>query len=1179
MKLNVIMLGLLILVVLVGALYQSYFKPKEETIYVAFIGPMSEQGKSETELTAGQIMARAVELYFEEINKKRDQLKGKKIELIRFDDKNECATTAKDEAERIVAENQVLAVIGHWYSSCSTKGGETYKKYGIPAITPGSVDPGVTKGNEWYFRNIYTTKDSGQFLAYYVNKILKLNQVTIIHETAAYGAYLAKVFEETANQLQMQVQHKWAFEPNSPQQKEQFSQIVEQLKSNKDQAGAIFLSVQASEGVELVKLLKLAGITNPILGESSFSEQTFVNGFNDFAEEKANPGHYTNDIYVATPLLFDTANEKAQLFKEAYRKKYHVDPDWSAAYAYDTAMILVKAISEADIKGELTMLATDRQKIRDKLASYTNSHDALEGTTGFNYFDENRNAQKPVAIGVYKNKQLISALTQFQVVRNPNEISDLEQALQDERVLLIDNKYMYKTNVVYTGIKINEISDFDLKTLTFNLDFDLWFRFQGDRKTEATLSATGNANSRSETEFKPQQIEFSNGIGEMEFVDNKPGTQRDSAKDKTNTNKTNQGIMKLIDGKEKDRIQYHIYKVRSRFRADFLTSQYAYKQHILGVQFHHRYFTRNNLIYVTDLLGMGDDPLKTMKETQVLSPASGWLLDQVRFFQDVAKKFSLGDPNYLNVQGGTIEYSRFNAGIEIKKNEFTLRGTIPESYAYNLLLASIIVILVLNIFSKKFRHLSKLVWFLQAILAFILLLSGEVLLIKGLADQLDIYEIKSIIRIFDILWWLIPAFLLNLASESFIWTPIEEKSGRLIPNIVRLFLAFIIYFLAVVGIIAFVYEQQLTSILATSGVIAMIIGLAIQINISNIFSGIAINIERPFRIGDWVQIGTYEEGEIVDITWRTTRIRNRADCILSIPNSIASESAILNFCYPDDTYWLWPTVYVHPMHPPARVKKILLDALLSTEKVLKDPEPVVIFTGINEWAASYWIAFCADDYASKFSILEDVWTRVWFHLNRAGITPAVQRQEIHWFKGIKERGGEEATKPITLLQEIDIFKPFSEKAKFYLSERIGRHRFQAHETIVKQGDRGNSLFIIVEGVVSVQVLTEEGKNKEVARLGAGNFFGEMALLTGEDRTATVVALVDTYLFELTKTDIKPLLEEQPEVSEMISKVLTQRQLSTISQIHEQHDIEIETEAVYKRFLNRIENFFGLGERQ
>ena len=82
MKLNIIMLGLLILIVLIVAFYQSYFKPKEETIYVAFIGPMSEQGKSETELTAGQMMARAVEFYFETINKKRDKIKGKKIELI-----------------------------------------------------------------------------------------------------------------------------------------------------------------------------------------------------------------------------------------------------------------------------------------------------------------------------------------------------------------------------------------------------------------------------------------------------------------------------------------------------------------------------------------------------------------------------------------------------------------------------------------------------------------------------------------------------------------------------------------------------------------------------------------------------------------------------------------------------------------------------------------------------------------------------------------------------------------------------------------------------------------------------------------------------------------------------------------------------------------------------------------
>jgi branched-chain amino acid transport system substrate-binding protein len=215
------------------------------------------------------------------------------------------------------------------------------------------------------------------------------------------------------------------------------------------------------------------------------------------------------------------------------------------------------------------------------------------------------------------------------------------------------------------------------------------------------------------------------------------------------------------------------------------------------------------------------------------------------------------------------------------------------------------------------------------------------------------------------------------------------------------------------------------------------------------------------------------------------------------------------------------------------------------------------------------------DYTWQLLHEECVWTRIWIHLNRAGIAPAIQRQEIHFFKGVKERGEEVATKPITLLQEIDIFRPFSQDAKEYLSAHIRRHRTSAGEVIVRQGDAGNSLFILVEGVVGVRVRSKEGEIIEVARLGSGNFFGEMALLTGEERTATVVALTDTHLYEITKENIAGLMAEQPEVSELISKVLTQRQLMTQSQMNVRHDIEIEEEALYRRLLGKIENFFGL----
>jgi len=1152
MKTNFIMLIIIIILFFISwPLVQNYFHEEKQPIRIAFIGPMSGKGAA-----AGELMSNAIKLYFEEINREREKKNRRKFKLDIFNDENGCSEKAKEEALKIVNENKAVAVIGHWYSSCSITGGKIYKTYGFPAITPGSVKKEVTEGNEWYFRNIYNASASGQFLAYYIKKVLGLNHVTIIHDNSGYGSYLATEFKKSARQLDMNIKHQWDFRSTDKNKDLFFEEIVHQLKANAQEPGAILLAVQASEGIPLVKLIKDADIKHHIISGSGFSEQTFVDGFDKFPKEIGNPGFYTNDIYVATPLIFDTANEMAQEFKETYFAKYGQEPDWSAAYAYDTAMLLVKAIEQLDdaaekddkdelheITGNQESIKVERERIRKALNKFNEPGVAVEGTTGFNYFDENRDAQKPVTIGVYKNKKLVSALTQFQVVRNPNEVPNLEAEIKKEtRVLKIGENNYYKTNVVYTGIKINNISYID-KNLTFLLDFNIWFRSRSD--------------------FNPQDIEFINVADKVE-------------KDAAVIEKIEEQLKRPLKEETKNQMTYRLYRIKSYFKADFFSNDYIYKQRTLGVSFHHKSLTRNNLIYVTDVLGMGNNQsvLEEMRNKQVLNQTTGWSIVNPMFFQNIAKKSSLGNPEYLNMQGGKVEYSQFNAIIQIKKNEFTLRGKIDEQYAYYIMWICLISILLLHKLSNKYKKFSRLIWFFESIFAFILLLSGEVLLVYKLSENIETYNIKFVIRIFDMLWWIIPAILVNLASEHFIWTPIEQRTSRQIPNIVRLFLAFIIYFFAVVGIIAFVYDQQLTSILATSGVIAMIIGLAIQINISNIFSGIAINMERPFRLRDWVKIGDFDEGEVIDITWRTTRIKTRKECILCIPNSIASESPILNFCYPDEVYWLWPTVYVHPMHHPERVNKILLDALLSSKKVLKDPAPVVLFTGINEWAASYWIAFCANNYADKHFILQDVWTRVWLHLNRAGITPAVQRQEVHFFKGVKERGGKEATKPITLLKEIDLFKPFSEEAKQNISQKIRHHRFEQDDEIVQQGDAGDSLFIIVEGVVAVQVKTNDGRIEEAARLGAGNFFGEMALLTGEERKATVIALADTYLFELTKADIKPLINDEPEVSELISKVLSRRQdvIDSI-QKHIKHDVKIQ-KTKFNELLDKINIFFG-----
>jgi branched-chain amino acid transport system substrate-binding protein len=783
--------------------------------------------------------------------------------------------------------------------------------------------------------------------------------------------------------------------------------------------------MQAVEGIKLVKLIKEANLKNTLIGETSFSEQAFVNGFQSFPKEQLNPGYYTNDIYVATPLIFDTANESALQFQEDYRAKYQQEPDWSAAYAYDTAMVLINAIKKKHIQGQPKTLKRDREQIRDYLANQIYIEKAIKGITGFNYFDENRDSQKPVVMGVYKNNHLISALTQLQIIKNINEIPDLNLALKNEQVLLINDQYLYKTNVVYTGIEINKISDIDLKTLTYTLDFHLWFRFRDH--------------------FNPKNIKFFNAVEPISLGEPEIETR---------------GSM-----------TYHIYHVKGIFLADFMSQHNAFKQHTLGIHFSHRDLNRNHLIYVTDVLGMSLNQKKSVVERLqkylVLSPLTDWTLQKVWFFQDIVQISSLGRFNSLNLPENTIKYSRFNMRIKIKKDEFALRGMIPTDWAVHLVIFSGIVILILMIvdnnkklfFPEYQANLSEItfwknlrlkalylsifnnlkhrpyhselltsfdpnygetnvyrasldypVWLLQLLFTSLLLLSSEVVLVNQLAESLH-YQPQLIITIFDILWWWLPALFINIAIKRFIWRPLEKRSGRSIPNVIRIVVTFLIYLLAFFGIIAFVYEQTITSLLATSGVVAMIIGLAIQANLSNIFSGVVINLERPFRVGDSVKIGSFEEGVVIDVNWRTTRIKARNGHVLSIPNSKAAESDIQNYNYIYGFYYLWPTVYVDPIHPPQLVQDVLLEAILAVkEGVLKNPAPSILFSGVNEWAAVYWVVFGIANYQERFSILDDVWRSIWTHLDKAGILFAIKRQELYLFQGQKERG-KKATEP------------------------------------------------------------------------------------------------------------------------------------------------------------------------
>ncbi|KPA15417.1 membrane protein containing Mechanosensitive ion channel MscS [Candidatus Magnetomorum sp. HK-1] len=1122
-----IVLCILTLISLPAIYYYTHHIKKVDSIRIAVVGPMT--GKYAVN---GESFVQGIKLCFRHLAETHSS-NYLPVSFDTFDDQNN-SEQAHKMAKAIVKENRHVAVIGHHYSSCSISAGKIYKKYCIPAISPASTNINVTLDNDWYFRTIFNDYLQSKYLAIYVKEVLNKKRVSIIHEDLKYGAYLGQVFENECKKLGLSIAYKRTFEVNDPQQDKILENIIDQLATKND-IGILFLAMHSSEGIKLVKMIKDRHLPIPIITPDAFASQSFQKGFKSFSKEEEQPGFYTNGIYVITPIIFDTANEDGQKFRNSYIRNYEKEPGWHAAFAYDTAKVLYQAIARRIDPDNRSSIAKERKEIRDELASISNIDKSIKGITGYNFFDQNGDPPKPVSVGVYKHGKIISAMNQLQVVSKVPMGSNNSK----KEDIKIDNQLLTKTRVVYTGIKVNELSDINMQSLFFSIDCFLWFRFRGELDTD--------------------NITFNNATIPV--------------------------MLKNLSQKvSKDGTSYHLYHLKGRFKADAFPYKLPFGKHLLGLSFHHKSLDRNHLIYVVDMIGMGMMDQKLLlgqiNTGNVLNPSYGWAADQVHFFQSITEESSLGVPEYLDINSGVITYSQFNLGIRIKRSKFGLNHLFeifPGDFTTKLLIVSTMVIIFLAIIIRKrvlFHNYTNLIWFVQVCFSYLVLLTFEILILNSLIEKTSMENVRLIKRFFDILWWLIPAYCLNMAIKRFIWLPLENKTSRNIPTVAKRFVAFIIMLFSIFGIVAFVFDERITGLLATSGVFAMIIGLAVQMNISNIFSGIALNVERPFRTGDWVKIGDLPEGKVLDINWRSTRLRCRDNSIHNVPNSMVSDNEITNYSYPNLDYENHFFIHIDPSHAPDRVKKIIMDALLSVKEINNEPSPFVRFKGTTEFSTMYGVFYSSNQYQLKNQIDEIVWGRVFIHLKRAGIHIAMQRHRIYMTSDIPMEE-DETSQSINLLKEIDLFKLFSEEDRNFISQRFRHHHYRAGQMLVRQGEAGDSLFIIVEGVVSISVILEDKKEIEVARLGAENIFGEMALLTGEPRSANVKSITDSHVLEINKQDIAPLIEAQPELSTLLGEVLTKRKQITQSILTNMEISEIENVDIPKRIVSKILNYFGV----
>ncbi len=381
------------------------------------------------------------------------------------------------------------------------------------------------------------------------------------------------------------------------------------------------------------------------------------------------------------------------------------------------------------------------------------------------------------------------------------------------------------------------------------------------------------------------------------------------------------------------------------------------------------------------------------------------------------------------------------------------------------------------------------------------------------------------------------------------------------------------------GILSGVFGVNLSALLVTSTVVSAVIGLSLQDTLGNIVSGLALQIDRPFDVGDWVLING-EIGEVMQMSWRTLTLRNHDQHMLTLANSIAARQDIVNYSRPTSLQRMHATIGLRYEYPPGEVKRILEKAAAAAEGVAADPPPDVLVKEYGDSSVNYDVRYWITDFSQMPEIGDAVMTRLWYAVNRAGWSVPFPIRDVN-LRTLPEDHEQQKLQQqrreiFAQLRPLDVFAPLDDAEIDQLARVADLKRYTAGETLVEQGDQGDSLFVIKSGHVRVDVRGDNGIVTTVAERGANEFFGEMSLLTGERRSASVVAQVECQVIVVGKAAFGEILRADVSKLEALSVTLDGRQRATAARVAEAEKTLLpDEEPAETKMLKRIRNFFAI----
>lgn len=390
-------------------------------------------------------------------------------------------------------------------------------------------------------------------------------------------------------------------------------------------------------------------------------------------------------------------------------------------------------------------------------------------------------------------------------------------------------------------------------------------------------------------------------------------------------------------------------------------------------------------------------------------------------------------------------------------------------------------------------------------------------------------------------------WLLALFYLGFTWLLARYLRYGLLRNLPSLMLNIIqvlVFATGLVFIMDNVFEQDISTLLATGGVGMLVVGMALKDLISSVFSGLVVSLERSFVIGDTIEVEVLKTkitGEVKEVNWRSTRLETADERLLVIPNYVLAGSTVINYSRPHKRLRKIMEIQLDYEMSSKSAQRILLAAALETKGILDTPKPYVLISSLADNGITYQIRYWIESSAEAPDTKDRLSKSILRHLHHTGIRLSYPKSEVILTRnvlGVADR----TLDRFQLLKQVHSLDLLSEQQMKHIAENMREYLFNAGDEIIHMGDTEPCLWLVGEGRAKGIIERFDGEAPETRSFVATEYFGAEALFTGTSHTMAVYAETDTLIYALCKDLCAPLLAADTHLLSRIADKLAQQEM-------------------------------------